>query len=168
MLRCELPDAPGSLALLAGAIAEVGGDIQAVDVVASEGGRVLDDLIVVIDAGQGAALLAAIGRLEGVRLVHAGPSRGHPGDAAARIAVGLEALLTGQAPPDRALTTLLGGLVQAASAECVPAAEAPEPSGRVCVVPVGADSVVLRRDYRFTDGERDRAAAFARLAALLR
>ena len=166
MLRCELDDTPGSLALLAGTISEAGGDIQSVDVVETEEGRVLDDLLVVIDGERGAALLHALEALPEVTLVHAGPSRGHPGDAVTRLAVGLEALLDGQAPAERALPTLIGGMLRASAAELVARGEAPRPSSKVLVLDVDARVLVVRRDYRFTDTERDRADALLRLALL--
>ncbi len=166
MLRCELPDTPGSLAALAGTIGEAGGDIQAVDVVETGDGRVLDDLLVVVEAERGADLLAVVDALPGIALVHAGPSRGHPGDAVTRLAVGLEALLTGQAPLERGLPTLIGGLLRASAAELAIRAEAPEPSSKVLVLDVDHRVLVLRRDYRFTSTERERAASLVRLALL--
>ena len=166
MLRCELPDTPGSLAALAGAIGEAGGDIQAVDVVETGDELVLDDLVVVVEAQQGAHLLEAVQRLPGVRLVHAGPSRGHPGDAVTRLAVGLEALLTGQAPLERGLPTLIGGLLRASAAELTLRDAAPSPSSKVLVLDIDHRVLVLRRDYRFTATERDRAGALVRLAML--
>ncbi len=166
MLRCELDDTPGSLAQLAGTIGEAGGDIQSVDVVETEDGRVLDDLLVVIDGERGAALLRTLEALPGVTLVHAGPSRGHPGDAVTRLAVGLEALLDGQAPVERGLPTLIGGMLRASSAELVARVEAPRPSSKTLVLDVDARVLVVRRDYRFTDTERERAAALLRLALL--
>lgn len=166
MLRCELPDSPGSLAALAGTIGEAGGDIQAVDVVETGDDRVLDDLVVVIDAERGADLLAAVEALPGVGLVHAGPSRGHPGDAVTRLAVGLEALLTGQSPLERGLPTVIGGLLRASAAELTSRDEAPQASSKVLILDVDRRVLVLRRDYRFTATERDRAASLVRVALL--
>lgn len=166
MLRCQLPDKPGTLAALAGAISEVGGDIQSLDVVEHHDGRVLDDLLVVIDGDRGSALLDQVERLSDVELVHAGPSRGHPGDAVTRLAVGLEALLTGQAEPGRGLATLIGGQLRAGRAELVARVEAPQPSSRTIVLDIGEEVLVLTRDYRFTDTERERAAALVRLSLL--
>lgn len=165
MLRCSVPDRPGALAQLAGAIGEAGGDIQAVDVVEHEDDCALDDLVVVFeDAQQLSHLMRIIDGLEGVELIHVGPSRGHPGDAITRLAVGLEAILSGAMTRDHGVRTLLGGLLRASSAELVEAAKAPPPSARRLVLPVGDQMLVLTRDYRFTSTERDRADATIRVA----
>lgn len=163
MLRCAIPDRPGALAGLAGAIGAAGGDILAVDVVEHDGGRALDDLVVLLPGGDMRRLLDGIGRLEGVEVVHAGPSRGHPGDAAIRLAVGLEAVLGGAMAPERGVVTIIGGLLRVREATLVPAGEAPRERDGVLVVPLDARALVLRRDYRFTRTERERALAVARL-----
>lgn len=167
MLRCQLPDAPGSLATLAGAINDAGGDIQAVDVVEQHDGQVLDDLLVVIERDRGAELLERVRGVPGMELVHAGPSRGHPGDAVTRLAVGLEALLTGHAEADLGLATLIGGQLRAGRAELVPRGEAPQQSSRTLVLDVDERVLVLERDYRFTTTERERAEALVRLSLLV-
>lgn len=166
MLRCALPDEPGSLATLAGTIAEVGGDIQAVDVVEHTDGQVLDDLLVVIQGEGASRLLTRVAALPGVQLVHAGPSRGHPGDAVTRLAFGLEALILGQAPPDAGLATLIGGQLRAGKAELVPKGQAPRNDGKTLVLDVDDRALVLQRDYRFTATERERAEALVRLCLL--
>jgi hypothetical protein len=166
MLRCKLPDEPGWLAALAGTIAELGGDIQAVDVVEHTEGHVLDDLLVVIERDRGAVLLERLEALSDIELVHAGPSRGHPGDAVTRLAFGLEALLTGQAAPDSGLATLIGGQLRASQAELLPRGEAPQPSAKTLVLDVDHRVLVLTRDYRFTATERERAGALIRLSLL--
>jgi hypothetical protein len=162
MLRCAVPDRPGALAALAHAIAEAGGDIQAVDVVETRDGVALDDLVVVIDPALGRRLADCVRAVEGVELVHAGPSRGDPGGAVFRLAVGLEALLSGAMTVEHGLRALLGGLLRASSAELVDRADAPPAGARILVLDAGASALVLRRDYRFTATERDRAAAVLR------
>ncbi|HUH08067.1 MAG TPA: ACT domain-containing protein [Egibacteraceae bacterium] len=159
MLRCAVHDRPGALAELAGAIAGFGGDIQGVDVVESADGQALDDLLVVIDAPQLSALLNNLEASDDVEVVHVGPSRGHPGDGVARLAVGFEALLTGAMAPDHGVAALLSGLLRASSADLVPAQDAPRAGERVLILAVDHRVLVLRRDYRFTRAERDRAAA---------
>lgn len=171
MLRCAMPDRPGALAELAGAIGEAGGDIQSVDVVdrttAKDGTPVVvDDLVVAADGDRGASLLARVRAVPGVELQHAGPSRGVPGDAVTRLAVMLEALLTGQAEPDRAILTLLGGPLRAGSARLVPRGDAPPAQSRRLVLDLGNRVAVLERDYRFTETERERAEALVRLCML--
>lgn len=165
MLRCELPDRPGALAALAGAIGEAGGDIEAVDVVETAHGRAVDDLVVVVEPADVSGLTARLARLPDVTVVHVGPSRGHPGDAVTRLAVGLEALLNGAMGIQDALRTLLGGLLRADSAEAIAVQDAPRDGDKVLVLAVDHWCVVLRRAYRFTATERDRAAAIARICA---
>lgn len=171
MLRCAMPDRPGALAELAGAIGEAGGDIQSVEVVdrgtAKDGTPiVVDDLVVVADGDLGAELLRRVEAVPGVELHHAGPSRGHPQDAVTRLAVTLESLLTGQAEADRAILTLLGGPLRASSAELAPRSEAPKAHAHCLVLDLGDRVAVLERDYRFTDTERERAEALVRLCLL--
>ncbi len=167
MLRCELADRPGSLAALAGAISEAGGDIQAVNIVeAASKGHVLDDLMVVVDQPQIGELLDRVRGLASVDLIHAGPSRGHPGDAVTRLAVGLEALLLGTMERARAVSTLVGGLLRADAAELVAHGDAPPPDGRTLVLPFDELQLVLKRAYRFTEAERERADALLRLCQL--
>lgn len=162
MLRCDLPDRPGALASLAGAVADAGGDIQAVDVVEQAEGRALDDLVVVAEPDAVSALLGRIEALDDFGLVHAGPSRGHPGDAVTRLAVGLESLLNGAMTLDHAVAVLAGGLLRAGQADLVSAAAAPRETDRRIVLAVDERVVVLSRDYRFTPTERGRAEAIVR------
>lgn len=163
ILRCALDDRPGALARLAGAIAEVGGDIQAVDVVETAGGRALDDLVVAVDPAKGRRLADTVRALEGVELVHAGMSRGHPGDAVFRLAVGLEALLNGAMNVDHGVQVLVGGLLRADEADFTDEDEAPAPDPRTLVLPCGERMLVLRRAYRFTETEQRRAEAVLRV-----
>jgi hypothetical protein len=163
ILRCAVPDRPGALAAVAGAIGHAGGDIEAVDVVESADGVALDDLVVVIAEGGLPALLAGVQAVEGVEVVHAGPSRGHPGDAVARLAIGLQSLLNGAMSADDAVVTLVGGLLRASSATIMPRAEAaPALDHRTLVLPFDDAALVLRREYRFTHTERERAVAILR------
>jgi len=99
-----------------------------------------------------------------VELIHAGPSRGHPGDAVTRLAVGLEAILNGAMTLEHGIRALLGGLLRAASAEMVEAAAAPSPTDKRLVLAVDGRVLVLARDYRFTSTERTRAEATLRVA----
>jgi hypothetical protein len=164
MLRCALPDRPGALAKVTAAISAVGGDIQAVDVVEHRDGRALDDLELLLDEERVPSLLQRLSSLEGVRVVHAGPSRGHPGDAVTRLSIGLESLLDGTAEPRRGLLTLIGGMLRARSAEFVHPDDMPPADHRVLAMEAGDEVLVLHRDYRFTETERERARALLRLA----
>lgn len=166
IVRCEMADRPGSLAELAGAIGEAGGDIQSVEVVGhGRDGHVLDDLIVVGDPDTVSGVVTMIDEHPHVRLVHAGPSRGHPGDAVTRLAIGLEALLTGSANPEQGIISLVGGLLQAGAVELVPAGQAPVEQRRRMVLPLDHRTLVVQRDYAFTDTEHERARSLVRLCA---
>ncbi len=166
MLRCQLPDRPGALAALAGAVADAGGDIEAVDVVEVSEGHALDDLFVLVGPPGGLrALVERLGSLDEVEVVHVGPSRGHPADAVTRLAMGLEALLNGAMDVEHGLTSLLGGLLHASAARFDAPDEAPDADPHALVLPVDGRVMVVRRDYRFTRTERLRAEAVARLGA---
>jgi hypothetical protein len=164
MLRCALPDRPGELAKIANAISAVGGDIQAVDVVEHSDGRALDDLELLLDADRIPVLLQRLGSLEGVQVVHAGPSRGRPGDAVTRLSIGIESLLDGSSEARRGLSTLIGGMLRARSAEFVKHGDAPGHDQRALALDAGDEVLLIQRDYRFTATERDRAQALMRLA----
>lgn len=156
MLRCQIPDVPGMLATLAGAIGEAGGDIQAIEVVETTAGVAIDDLWVVTD--DLATVSKHLSALEGVELIHAGVSRGLPGDATARLAAGIDALMSGAMPPADGLRTLIGGLLRADTAEVVPADRAPtRRDRRTLLLQVSGGVLVLRREYRFLDSEHQRA-----------
>lgn len=164
MLRCALPNRPGRLAALAGAICEAGGDIEAVDVVESGDDIALDDLFVLVDGPEGLrAVVTGVQALGDVELIHAGPSRGHPGDAVTRAAIGLEAILSGAMTLTHGVQALLGGLLRASSVTFVPADQAPSRDDCLLTLPIAGQILVLRRDYRFTDTEIDRAHALLRV-----
>ena len=166
ILRCEVTDEPGSLAELAGTIGGAGGDIQSVEVVGhGRDGHVLDDLVIVGDADTLRTVVQTIDEHPHVRLVHAGPSRGHPGDAVTRMSVGLEALLTGLAGADQGIISLVGGLLHAGSVQLVAPGEAPVPQRRRLVLPLDERTLVVERDYPFTDTEHERARSLVRLCA---
>lgn len=164
MLRCEVADEPGRLAELAGAIGEAGGDIQGVDVVGhARDGRVIDDLVVVGGADTLRRVVKLLDDHPHVRVVHAGPSRGHPGDAVTRLSVGLEALFNGSTTPEDGVRALVGGLLQASSVTLVPAGEAPMERAGCLVLPMDHRTLVVARDYPFTDHEQERARALVRM-----
>lgn len=163
MLRCTVPDRPGALAALAGAIGRAGGDIEAVEVIEQQAGRALDDLVVALPRGGLQRLVAEVEGVDGVEVVHAGPSRGQPGDVASRFAVAVEAMLNGAMTPERGVVTLVGGLLQVADAVVVDTAEAPAEADRCLVLALDGRTLVLHRDYPFTTTERQRALALVRL-----
>lgn len=162
VVRCSLPDRPGSLARVAAAMGEVGVDIEAVEVVDVVEDRAVDDMVVVIDPQRVQPLLDRLAAVDDVEVIHSGPSRGHPGDAVARAAVGLEALLDGSSDPEQGMIALVGGLLRAHDAEVVDVAPSERPSR--LVVRCGARWLVLTRPYPFTPTEQHRALALARAA----
>ncbi|MEX0659203.1 MAG: ACT domain-containing protein [Egibacteraceae bacterium] len=162
VLRCALPDRPGALAALAGTVSECGGDIQSIEVLEHQDGRALDDLVVAIDRARVAGLVDRLTRAEDVELIHTGPSRGDPGDAVTRLAIGLTALLDGSMDTDHAFPTLVGGLLRAGSASLCAPDDAPRPDRRTLLVPLAERVLVLRRDYPFTPTERQRATTIGR------
>jgi hypothetical protein len=163
ILRCAVPDRPGALAELAGVIGACGGDIEAVDVVDVVEGRALDDLVVVVDGPHHLRLLLDhLADVPDVEVVHAAPSRGHPGDAVTRLAIALESMLSGAMDADHGIAVLLGGLLRADDVDVVNEEDAPPASATVCVLPYGCRRVVLRRTYAFTRTESERAGALIR------
>lgn len=161
-LRCDVPDRPGTLAALAGGISGAGADIVSIDVVETADGRALDDIGIVVGTAGLRAVVDAVTALEDVQLVHAGPSRGLPGDAVARLALGVESLLNGAMTLEHAVTTLVGGLLGASRAGLLPAGEIVPTGEGVLVLDFDHQQLVVARDYRFTDTERERAAAILR------
>lgn len=161
-LRCDVPDRPGTLAAVAGAISGAGGDIVSVDVIDTADGRALDDIGIVVSSAQLGAIIDALNDLPDVSLVHAGPSRGVPGDAVARLALGVESLLNGAMTLDHAVTTLVGGLLGASRAELLPLEQKVSGGDTVLVLDFDSQHLVIARDYRFTDTERERAEAILR------
>lgn len=164
MLRCAVEDEPGRLAALAGAIGTAGGDIQAVTVVETDGRTAVDDLHVVVpDDGLG-RVLDSVQAVEGLRMLYAGPSRGHPGDAVSRLAVIVESLLSGAMAPDEGVRALVGGLLHASSIELLHHRDAaPVRDPRVLRIEYDDRVLVARREYPFTDSERQRGLDLVRL-----
>lgn len=163
VLRCTVADRPGALAAVAGAIGRAGGDIEAVEVVDHDGERALDDFVIALAGGSLRRLLDELAGVPGVEVVHAGPSRGGPGDATTRLAVAVEAMLSGAMTTERGIVTLIGGLLHLAEVEVADRAAAPPERDRRLVLPLGERVLVGRRDYPFTSAERQRALALARL-----
>jgi hypothetical protein len=70
LLRVELPDVPGSLGRLAGAIGEAGGDIDAIQIVEKRDGTAVDDVLLEIAPGtMPDSVVSAVNGLDGVRVV---------------------------------------------------------------------------------------------------
>lgn len=166
VVRCSLADQPGSLARLAAAVGEVGVDIEAVEVVDVLDGRAIDDMVVVVDGPERAQqLLDHLGRLDDVEVIHSGPSRGHPGDAVARAAVSLQAILEESVDVESGIQRLVGGLLRADHADIVD--DPPSSRSTRLVVALGERWLVLTRSYPFTPTEHHRAEALGRVAAAM-
>ena len=70
LLRVELPDVPGSLGRLAGAIGDAGGDIDAIEIVEKRDGTAVDDVLLEIAPGtMPDSVVSAVNGLDGVRVV---------------------------------------------------------------------------------------------------
>src|SRR3954451_23036749 len=71
LLRVELPDVPGSLGRLAGAIGEAGGDIGAIEIVEKRhDGTAVDDVLLEIAPGtMPDSVVSAVNSLDGLRVV---------------------------------------------------------------------------------------------------
>jgi ACT domain-containing protein len=72
-LQITLPDRPGSLGAVASAIGFAGGDIRALVVLRSEGGKGVDDLTVAIPGNDPADLLEVLGDIGGVEVLSCTP-----------------------------------------------------------------------------------------------
>jgi hypothetical protein len=104
-IRLRVPDRPGSLGRVASAIGAASGDIAGVDVLASESGQALDDVVVQVrDTGHLDAVLTALAGVPGVGVdgVHH-PVPPVPGHA------DLQLVAQVLAQPGRSLQTLVDG-----------------------------------------------------------
>ena len=104
-IRVQVPDRPGALGRVASAIGTASGDIAGVDVLQSEAGQALDDVVVrVLDGDHLRRVLDALDRVPGVVVagVHSPepPAAGH---------ADLQLLAQVLAQPARALQTLVDG-----------------------------------------------------------
>ena len=110
LLRVQIPDAPGSLGLLAAALGDTGGDIRSVDVVEhGTDGTVVDDIVVELPGGSlPDTLISAAQSLDGVEVDSIRPFSGSV-DRRGQIAM-LADLSRHRNQPQRALSELVDGL----------------------------------------------------------
>jgi hypothetical protein len=103
-LRVELPDVPGSLGRLAGAIGEAGGDIEAIEIVEkSRDGLAVDDVL--LETAPGAmpdSIVSACNALDGVQVLWISRYA-----AGGNVFLDLEAIEDLTAHPDQALDRLV-------------------------------------------------------------
>lgn len=70
LMRVELPDVPGSLGRVAGAIGEAGGDIEAIEIVEKRDGFAVDDVLLEMAPGtMPDSVVSACGVLDGVSVL---------------------------------------------------------------------------------------------------
>lgn len=70
LMRVELPDVPGSLGRVAGAIGEAGGDIEAIEIVEKRDGFAVDDVLLEIPTGtMPDSVVSACSTLDGVSVL---------------------------------------------------------------------------------------------------
>ena len=123
-IRVRVPDRPGSLGRVASAIGTASGDIAAVDVLQSEAGQALDDLVVrVRDAAHLQRVLDALLRVPGI-----GIDGVHSPEPPAAGSADLQLVAQMLARPARALQTLVDGAP--AASRCTPASCGASPSSR--------------------------------------
>lgn len=132
VVRLELPDRPGALGAVATALGTFGADILAMDIVDRAGGRVVDDLVVVLPKGRAPdTLITAAESVPDVRVESVRPDPGvadahrewelveaiaaDPAHAVTRLAELLPDVLRAgwaavvQVQPDRSVDVLAGG-----------------------------------------------------------
>ena len=103
LLRVELPDVPGSLGRLAGAIGEAGGDIEAIEIVEKRDGTAVDDVLLEIAPGtMPDSVVSAVNGLDGVSVVWISRYA-----AGGNLFLDLEAVEELTADPDGALDRLI-------------------------------------------------------------
>lgn len=110
LMRVQIPDAPGSLGLLAAALGETGGDIRSVDVVEhGADGTVVDDIVVDLPSGSlPDTLITAAQSLDGVEVDSIRPFSGSV-DRRGQITM-LAELSRHRNQPQRALDEIVDGL----------------------------------------------------------
>jgi hypothetical protein len=109
LLRVELPDVPGSLGRLAGAIGEAGGDIEAIEIVEkNHSGSAVDDVLLETAPGSMPdSIVSACNALDGVRVIWISRYA-----AGGNLFLDLEAVEALTEAPDEALSRLVEVLPQ--------------------------------------------------------
>ena len=104
LLRVELPDIPGSLGRLAGAIGEAGGDIEAIEIVEKRDGTAVDDVLLEMAPGvMPDSVVSACNELDGVEVLWISRYA-----AGGNIFLDLEVVEELTSNPDEALDKLVG------------------------------------------------------------
>lgn len=116
VVRVWLPDRPGALGQVASRIGSVRGDVLGIEILEVGGGRVIDELVVDLDAATPVELLIAeVAMVDGVSVEHVRPVEGD------RIDPDLVALSVGaelaESDADDRMDRLCQGLVRVADAE---------------------------------------------------
>jgi hypothetical protein len=116
VLRVWLPDRPGALGQVASRIGSVRGDVLGIEILEAGGGRVVDELVVVLpDASLVELLITEVRAVDGVSVEHVRPIEGD------RVDPDLMALASGaeiaEAEPAARLEALCGAVARVADAE---------------------------------------------------
>ena len=116
VVRVWLPDRPGALGQVASRIGAVHGDVTAIDILERGGGRVIDELAVVLPDAVSVELLAKeIGAVDGVSVEHIRTvAEERPDSATAVLQLAAE---VAEAAPGERLDVLVAGLLVVADAD---------------------------------------------------
>ncbi len=160
-IRLRVPDRPGALGRVASAIGAVSGDIAAVDVLQSEAGQALDDVVVrVRDGAHLGRVLDTLATVPGVAVegVHSPepPAAGH---------ADLQLVAQVLARPERALQTLVDGAPAALGVDWAGLVEDPgdapvgvpmslSTAAPAALSPVGGPFTLRPLTVELPDGER--------------
>ncbi len=160
-IRLRVPDRPGALGRVASAIGAVSGDIAAVDVLQSEAGQALDDVVVrVRDGAHLGRVLDTLATVPGVGVegVHSPepPAAGH---------ADLQLVAQVLARPERALQTLVDGAPAALGVDWAGLVEDPgdapvgvpmslSTAAPAALSPVGGPFTLRPLTVELPDGER--------------
>jgi hypothetical protein len=116
VVRVWLPDRPGALGQVASRIGAVHGDVTSIDILERGGGRVIDELRVALPESVSVDLLAKeVGAVDGVAVEHIrAVADDRPDSATAVLLLAAEVV---EAPPERRIAALVGGLQSAADGD---------------------------------------------------
>ena len=116
VLRVWLPDRPGALGQVASRIGSVRGDVLGIEILESGGGRVVDELVVVLpDSDLVDLLIAEVNAVDGIAVEHVRPIDGERVDPdLAALEVGAQIVET---EPEGRLAVLCAGVASVTDAE---------------------------------------------------
>jgi hypothetical protein len=136
-IRVRLSDRPGSLALIAHALGQIGANIVELDVLERSVDRAVDQLVVQAPGSIGDEVSAQLNALDGVVVESLRPTRRHAGLPPLGVAVRL-----GRASVHDVLQTLVDGVVVSFEGTWAAAVTERHPQAHVVAASVGAPSFV--------------------------